>query len=256
MDFRTKALLCLFPFILAAYLGFSLAAPAIQTSQEKQQAVDDKGRELDELKAKLKEKGTVLKTKLGLEGDLLRLRESVPKTPELELLNIDLEKMCLDSGMDIIVFKQAEEDDLKKLNEGKSEGGGSEDSFASRSRGVKDSVKNAMAPVTGPKTGKRGGKRGKGKDEEAPGVDTDAGLSKVTMLVKVIGDYPGLMELIRKIETYQRVVAVDYLESNVPKKETDKHNELPDDKPPPEGEQQGDCKKLNITLLLTAYYLP
>ncbi len=253
MDFRTKALLCLFPFMLAAYLGFSLAAPAVQTSQEKQQAVDDKNHELEELKGKLGAKVKVQKEKLALEGDLLRLRESVPKTPELELLNIDLEKMCLDSGMDIIVFKQAEDEDLKKLGESKG-APASEDNFAGRSKGLKDKVKNAMAPVTGPKAGKKG--KGKGKDEEGPGGEADAGLSKVTMLVKAIGDYPGLMELMNKIETYQRVVAVDYLESSVPKKEVDKGNELPDDKPPSEGETQGNCKRLNITMLLTAYYLP
>jgi len=248
MDLRTKAILCIVPFLVAAYVGFALAAPAVQLWQEKAAAVEEKRKEHEDLENKLRAKAKIQKEKADLNAAIDKLRDSVPKRPELELLNIDLEKMALESGIDIITFKEMDKDGLKtagiqdeallekpSLQKGKEE--------------MAKKVKTAMTPVTGPKKD--------GAKEEKTGPP-DTGLANLTLQIKVIGDYLSLMDFVKKLETYQRVVALTSIDSHIPKKmkEAKATKELPDDATPSEDDEQGDTKRLQTTILLTTYYLP
>jgi Tfp pilus assembly protein PilO len=251
MDVRTKAIVCVLPFAIAGYLGFALAAPAITTWQEKSATLEAKKKEEEELKTKLLARAKLQKEKKEIETSIDSLRGAVPKKPELELLNIDLEKMATESGMEVISFKEPDGETLKKA--GIEDKAPEAPSMQKGKEAMANKVKAAMAPVTGP-----AGAAAKAAGGATASADPDAGLAKVTMQVKVMGDYLGLMELVKKLETYQKVVAISSLEFHVPKKQETKKGviELPDDVAPKEDDIQGNAKELQITFLLTSYYLP
>src|SRR5205823_2501335 len=52
-----------------------------------------------------------------------------------------------------------------------------------------------------------------GKDPAAP---VETGLSKLVMQVDVTGDYPNYINLVRKLEGYERVVGIDQVVVAVP----------------------------------------
>jgi Tfp pilus assembly protein PilO len=259
MDLKTKAVVAVLPFIGAIGVGASLAMPAYNDYTTKQQTVDEKKAEEEQLAEKLKGKTKLLSDKKLLEADVEKLRGSVPKKPDLEILNIDLEKMCRESNLDLISFKEAGKDQLKAagMDEDPSQGQTSAQLLKNK---IKAGARNAGG-AAGSSTpgGGSGGAAGSKKDKDAASASTDTGLSKVTMSVKCIGDYAALMEFVKKMETYQRVLAISELKASVPRKlniDKNKKLELPDDAPATESEEQGDWRQLNISFLLTAYYLP
>lgn len=256
MNSKIKIVVAILPIIIAGTVGGTMAYPAYNDYTAKQAQLEEKKTEEQGLSQKLAGKTKLLKDKKMMEESLEKLRSSIPKKPDLELLNIDVEKMCEESGIDLVSFKDAEKDDFKKA--------GVEDPNSAPSAAqtaLKNSVKAGVKAATAASstTGAGAASTGVGGASGASG-NTDTGLQKITLAVKCIGDYPSLMALTRKLETYQRVVAISSVKTSVPKKEqkndSKKKLELPDDQPPGEGDEQGDYHRLNISFLLTSYYLP
>lgn len=260
MNAKIKIALAIVPVLIAATVGATMAYPAYQDYTAKQQQVEEKKTEEEGLAAKLAGKSKLMKDKKLMEESLEKLRSSIPKKPEMELLNIDVERMCNESNIDLISLKDAEKDDFKK--------GGVEDPAATEALAASQALKNKIkggvkaATAASSTTGAGAASTGVGGTAATAGAsgNTDTGLQKITLAVKCIGDYPSLMSLVRKLETYQRVVAISSVKTSVPKKEnkteTKKKVELPDDQPPGESDEQGDYHRLNISFLLTSYYLP
>lgn len=256
MDIKIKALIAIAPFGIAIAVGAVLAMPAYNDYSAKNEQTDGKKVELEELQAKLVNKSKVQKEKLDIEQSILALRSSVPKKPQLELLNLDIDKMCTESGIDLIAFKEPDKETLTKaglLDDGAA-------ASAAKDR-LKGAVRTAQAASAGQAAAVAGtpGAAGAAK----AGATPETGLAKITVQVKGIGDYAGLTQLVKKLETYQRVVAISELKASVPKQikidadtKSVKKAELPDEMAPTESDPQGDYKKLNISFLLTAYYLP
>lgn len=251
MDVKTKILICVLPILGAAGIGFGLVMPAYEEFSLKAKAVDDKKTEHQDLQAKLADRAKIQREMKDLNASVDQLRAAVPKKPELEILNIDLEKMCNESGMDMISFTEPDVETLKKAGLiTKEEAVGS--NFTKGKAALTDRVNKTLATGTTAVAGAT----------TAPkklGAGADAGLAKITVQVKAIGDYAGAESLIRKLESYKRVVAISEIKTWVPKRE-DKGGkakaELPDDTPPKDDDVQGDWKKLWVSFLLTAYYLP
>jgi Tfp pilus assembly protein PilO len=257
MDIKIKALLAIAPFGIAVAVGTSLAMPAYNDYIAKSDQVDAKKTEQEQLQAKLSGKAKLQRDKAEIEKAVEGLRGSVPKKPELEILNMDLERMCDESGMDMVAFKEPDKEVLNKA--------GLDEQPENPREVAKNKIKAAArgaaaaAGTSGPDTGAGASPAAKAAAAKAAAAQPDAGLAKVIIQVKCIGDYNGMEQLVKKLETYQRVVAVTQLKATVPKREKvdkEKKAELPDDGAPTDQDEQGDWKRMNVSFLLTAYYLP
>lgn len=255
MDVKIKAVLAILPFGIAIAVGSSLAYPAYTDFTAKAQQVDDKKKEQDELQTKLTARARIQKEKVEMERDISALRDSVPKKAEVEMLNIDLEKMCVESGVDLVSFRSPTSEELKKSGAADPPPESAGTNMSKGKAALANKVKDTLAPVSGAAGAAAAAASGaKPKISSSP----DAGLSKFNMQIKVIGDYAGIMQLAKKLESYQRVIAIADLQTSVPKKEanTASKGELPDDAVPTESDEVGDYHRLNGTFMITAYYLP
>lgn len=245
MDHRVKAVVVVIPFIVAISLWFMLTAPAIQEANDKSQQVEDKQREYQDLQAKLASRAKLQKERQQIEEEISRLRSSVPKSPDLDLLNIDIEKMCLDSNLEVLFFGMPPKEGLDKLGLTDEE--------------VKEQVASMEPPKPAPKVdpkAKPGATPAKPEEKKPTSAEAEAGLSKKILVLRTMGDYPAMVEFVRKLETYQRVVGIVSMKVFVPKKQSSTTPELPDEVPPSEDEPQGNTKRLVMQLVLKAYYLP
>lgn len=262
MNFKIKILVAILPFGAAAAIGSALAMPAYDEYTAKAELVAGKKHEQEDLLTKLAGQAKLQKQKKETEASLLNLRENVPKKPELEILTIDVEKMCKESNLDLIAIIDPDKTLLKKA------GLDEEENAANIKKKAAALAKTAAAAgaASGAAVADAAGGAAPSTTAKATSLSTaDVGLANVTVQVKCIGDYVGLMDLVRKLETYQRVVTVSSLKAQLPKlpsNETAKDKtektvtELPDDGPLTEADVQGDHKKMNMSFLLTAYYLP
>lgn len=267
MDVKTKGAIAAVPFLIAGAVGFSLAYPAYNEYATKAITVEEKKTEVADLDTKLVNRNKVATEKRELDSTIITLRASVPKSPDLELLNLDIEKMALDSGLEIIAFKEADKDQKKRAGVEEPPPGSNisqgKDKLAER---VKSTVGVAGAAAAGAgaavagAAGAAAGVPAKPGDPPAKAsVPPDAGLLKALLQVKLIGDYKGLMAFTHKLETYQRVVAISEIKSVIPKLVKDAKKgaaELQDETEPGDEDSLGNPNQLNISLVLTAYYLP
>ena len=249
MDIKVKIAAVLGLFVVAGGVGFSLAWPAYEEWTAKASQLEEKKNEESTLDTKLANSAKIQREKQETEAAIEALRGAIPKKPELEILNIDLEKMCKESNVDLVAFKEADTQTLK-------DAGLDDDTIKMKTsaQALKDKIKGKVGTAQAASSG--GAAQAK-KDKDD---NTGTGLSKLILSVKCIGDYADIMKLIRRMETYQRVVAITEVKASIPKlvkAEKGKKLELPDiDQQPSETEEQGDYHRLNCSLLLTAYYLP
>ena len=245
MDIRIKALLVAFPFIIAAYVGFSMLQPAIDDANAKESQCSEKQAENDKLEGQLK--GSVkVKEKFNLlTQEIEGLRGSVPKAPDMDLLAIDLEKMCKDAGMNMVGFlPDKERDDSAKAAADKA---ASEEKSADAVKKKQDRLKNMLKGA--------GAGEGGGAAAASP-IKAPSELSTSFKKFVVTGDYAGLQKLVHEMETYQRVLKIDDIAFRLPKSVNSKDKVKIDDSTLAEGEEGGDPRLLFVTMSLTSYYLP
>jgi Tfp pilus assembly protein PilO len=260
MDFKTRVIVAVIPFAIAALIGFLYLQPAISDYGDKSANAEKKKQENAELAAKLTDQDKVKKEKRDLEIAIEALRGSVPKKPDMEILNIDLEKMATDSGLDIISVRLADKETLKKsgLDESGPQTPGA--SLAAGKEKLANQVKGAAATAGAAAAGAGAAAlKAAGGGAAGAGAPLDAGVAKNTVQIKLIGDYRGLMTFVHKLETYQRVVAVSEVHASVPKANSKKDTgtpELPDEGDLGDGDNQGDPARMVMSMLLTTYYLP
>jgi Tfp pilus assembly protein PilO len=264
MDFKMKIVCAVAPFGIAAAVGFSLLQPAFQDYNEKAQNVETRKHDSEELTTKLADRGKIMKEKAELEAAINSLRGSVPKDPALEILDIDLEKMALESGLNLISITTPNKDTLKKagLADDSSEPTTLGQTMAKNKAALADKVKSAAAPASAAAAAIAGS----AKTAAAGSVPPDAGLSKNILQVKLMGSYNNLMTFTHKLETYQHVLAVSDLHVSLPKghqgvaalgaQNTMAQKTLQDDMDLNETDAAGDPDSLNVALMITSYYLP
>lgn len=246
MDIRIKGLLVALPVIIAAYVGFSMLQPAIDDANSKESQASEKQAENDKLEGELKGSNKVKQKFTQLTQDIEALRQSVPKAPDMDLLAIDLEKMCKDAGMNMVAFlPDKERDDAAKAAADKER---NEDKSAEAVKKKQDRLKNML----------KGGPGSEGGDAAAAAgpMKAPAELSTSFKRFVVTGDYIGLQKLTHEMETYQRVLKIDDIAFRLPKSFSSKDKVKIDDSTLAEGEEGGDPRLLFITMSLTSYYLP
>lgn len=193
MDIRIKALLAAFPFIIAAYVGFSMLQPAMDDANAKESQVSEKQSENEKLQTQLQGSKTVNQRLTQLTQEIEGLRQSVPKTPDTDLLAIDLEKMCRDAGMNMVAFLPD-----KDREDSSAKAAAADNSANDNVKKKQDRLKNML---------KGGGAGDSGSSGVAIKAPTE--LSSSYRKFIVTGDYAGLQKLIHEIETYQRVLKID-----------------------------------------------
>ncbi len=231
-----KIVIVLLPFIIAGYVGFSMLQPAMEEANTKDASVNEKKTESEQLQAKLGDPGKVSAKMKALETEINSLRSAVPKTPDIDLFTIDLERMCKEAGMDLIA-----------VNSPKTDGSAPVDAAANLKK-KQDKLKNALK-----------GDAGAAPDKAAEGESEPAGneLETADKQVIVTGDYNGLQKLVHELETYQRVIKINEIVSRVPKSQgKEKDIKLPDDAPISPSDSLGDPNMLYISMNISTYYLP
>lgn len=236
MDLRVKALVVLLPFIIAAYVGFSMLQPALQDVSTKDSSIGEKNTENENLETKLAGAGKVKIRQQQLSAEIEKLRSSVPKSPDIDLLTIDLEKMCKDAGMNMVALLPSKEVPGTPKTD---------DEKTAALKKKQDKLKNIL----------KGGADGSGtsaKEEDEPQNE----LATSSKQFIVTGDYDGLEKLVHEMETYQRVLKINDIAFRVPKSTTAKEKVKIDDSALSEGDEGGDSRLLFITMTITTYYLP
>lgn len=241
MSLPIKIILAVLPFIIAIGVGAMYLQPAIDELTAKNTQVDEKSKEKEDFSTKLNGEKKVQQKKVSLESEINSLRSAVPKQPDMELFTVDLEKMCKDSGIDLISIQPPKTD------------GGQPSSFAEPEKSSsftkgKENLKSALNGAAGTATPPGG------KKKEPEEVKPD--LEEISRQIEVTGDYDGLMKLVHKLETYERVIKITQMKEHIPKKETGKTVKLPESGDPADGDILGDPKQLYVSMKITAYYLP
>lgn len=253
MNMREKVLLCVIPYGLAGYLWFSLTSPIFTEGATQDNALNQKRREQDDLKTKLDDLSKLEKQHKSLEDNIQTLRASVPKTADLDLMVIDLEKMALESGLDVVAVSPPGKDELKEEAEESEEEG--EGPPVSRMPGP-PGIPGGPGSMPGAPPQLQGGQAAapaaslKSKDTQV----AETGLKSELVQVKLTGDYPAFVTFMRKFDAYQRVVDMNKIEVKIPTKTAGG-----DSGEGGEGKGQDkepDPKHLDITVRVTAYYLP
>ncbi|MBY0356716.1 MAG: hypothetical protein K2W82_01840 [Candidatus Obscuribacterales bacterium] len=229
MSFNLKIILAVVPVLIAGYVLFSLFPPVWEEVSSKSKVIEEKQGEKSSLDDKLATRGKLIQRKRKLEQSISMLRESVPKNPDLEMFNLDLEKMCEKAGVDLISIAPPKEN-KKKAGAKETFLGKKEDD--SKTKAKDDKNKTATEP---PKP--------------------QSELSEFEQQVVLTGSFNGLQKLLHELETYQRVVKVKELISHIPKRD-DKAQALPADQQVGADEEPGDPEHLYISLRIIAYYSP
>src|SRR5579885_697535 len=113
MQTREKILLCAAGYLIAIVLWFSGASQALTDHQTVSDELDKKSKEQTDLKIKLSDQARQQQENQKIKAEIDQLRGSVPKSPDIDILVIDLEKMCLDSHLDLVSVEEPDKDKLK-----------------------------------------------------------------------------------------------------------------------------------------------
>jgi|GEM_PF-2224195 len=256
MQTREKILVAALPLVLAVVMWFAVTSQAVTDWQNKDQELKDTEKEQLVLKSKIASLNKLKDDQKKLELDIESLRSAVPKSPDVDLLMIDLERMCQETGMDLVSLKPPNKEKLKEIADEQKEQTELAETGSKLSLGGKNKDAAISRPKTGEDTDKDKGKKdkkakgkSKAKKEKPKPVLTpeqEAGLNTLLVECVVSGDYPSFVELMKKLEAYQRVIGVTQIQID-----------LPEISQSAKQKQKVELNKdLKIGFLLTTYYLP
>jgi len=218
-----------------AILVFSLLVyPAVTEESAKVADLAQHRKQKEQLDAKLKEKLRIDKEKQTLVADIASLRNAVPKEANIDLLLIDLERLAKQANVDLIGFETPGTEDVKETHKEINQ--------------MLEDLKDKQAAKPKPKDAKPAAPAAAAKPAD---IGSELGLKQIDKEVYVTGDYSSMVQFVRNIEAYERVMGVSHVVIAVPKDEakadTDKASER--------------AKKLKLNqpvmcFLLSVYYLP
>jgi hypothetical protein len=233
-----KLALGLMPFLAAGAMASVSVLPAYQDDETKRAEVVTKKQENQTLINKLRERKKAEAERTDLQGQIEQLRGAVPKQPELDLFMLDLERMCKDSHVDLISVEEPEAETLKSLDASEAS--------------MRELAQDSSGKVgLGTKTlENRNSTAQKGKDKEKQ--QDQSALKQLIKQVYVTSDYDGIVELMKRLENYQRITGVKQVCVALPSDTTGGMTN-------PAGDR---AKKLKLkgqpvmSFLMTLYYLP
>lgn len=236
-----QIILCGAPYMFTLIALIAWVQPAIDSSNHVKQELTMLTDEYDRLSRKLKEKEVLIEEKRKLDRDIQRMRASVPPAPEMDILLIDMERLSSESGTELLSVEPPSD---KKTD---------------KTENIMDSI---MAEVGGrlaiPQPTKEKNKVQKpgqapvpaSKIEEAP--PDPLGIKHIDRRVYVTGDYRQLSEFLKRLEAYQRIVAIRGLVVAAPEDaDKDMLKTLASEK----GRSLG-LETPVMTFVMSVYYLP
>jgi Tfp pilus assembly protein PilO len=189
-----KLLLCIGLFVGALMLAYFDVYPAFVESQGKAEDLKQRQASNDVLVKQLQKKHLAEAEKTRLESDIQLLHGAVPKSPELDLLVLDLEKICNSCDLDLVGVENPEPEVLKQLHASEEQmqtlikENGSKLTLGSHSLAKPDNKNSAAKKL----------------DEG----DKQPALKQLPKTVFVTGSYDNFVKLMRKLENYRRVIGV------------------------------------------------
>jgi Tfp pilus assembly protein PilO len=187
-----KLLLCIGLFVGALMLAYFDVYPAFVESQGKAEDLKQRQASNDVLVKQLQKKHLAEADKARLESDIQLLHGAVPKSPELDLLVLDLEKICNSCELDLVGVENPEADVLKQLN-------ASEEQMQTLIKENGSKLASGSHAVAKPDN-----KTVKKVDDN----DKQPTVKQLPKTVFVTGSYDNFVKLMRKLENYQRVIGV------------------------------------------------
>jgi Tfp pilus assembly protein PilO len=225
-----KILLCVSLFVIALTILATKDYPAFSEMQFKAKDVGNSTKENATLLKKLDERQRAEQEKQTLESQIQSLRGSVPKSPELDLLVLDLEKLCQSCDLDLVGVENLGSDALLQIKN-------ANDQKAKESGGllaIGSKVLPKPAPIPAAK------------------IDTadQTSLKTLPKQVFVTGSYDNFIRLMRKLESYQRVIGINNVSVALPSADNESKAQAADK-----------ANRLKITqpmmsFVMTIYYLP
>jgi len=223
--------------VIAVLYGLSIAVasmlvyPTITDESAKSVDLLQHRQQKEQLDAKLKDRIKVEQEKQTLVADIASLRNAVPKAANLDLLLIDLERLASQANVDLIGFENPGTEEIKESQKEMVEM--LEDLKGKQSKPKPKVEKNAAAT------------------NKPADVGSELGLKQIDKEVFVTGSYASMVQFIRNIEAYERVMGVSHVVIAVPTKDGRGEQDKASDR----------AKKLKLTqpvmsFLLSVYYLP
>lgn len=225
---------------LAVVYGFAilvfamLVYPCINEESAKMVDLTQHRQQKEQLDIKLKEKLRIDREKQALVADIASLRNAVPKEANVDLLLIDLERLAKQANVDLIGFETPGTEDVKESRKEMVEM--LEDLKGKQAKPKpKETKPAAAAPLA----------------SKPADVGSELGLKQIDKEVYVTGNYASMVQFVRNIEAYERVMGVSHVVIAVPKEEAKAETDKASDR----------AKKLKLSqpvmcFLLSIYYLP
>lgn len=238
MSRSMQIILCAMPYVVSVFFLIGYVMPAWDTSNRVNGELKTMQSEFARLSAKLKEKEALIEQKRKLDKDIQRMRSAVPQRPDMDVLLLDMERLSNDSGTELIAIEAPNE---KKKDKDES---------------IVDSI---IAEVGGrmsmaPKSNRTGApaKPVQPAVQQEESRDNPLGIKQIERRVYVTGSYRDLMQFLKRLEAYQRIVGIRSLIVSLPEdSEKDVLKTLAGDK--------GRTLELDqpvMTFLMSIYYLP
>jgi len=225
-----KILLCVSFFVIAVTILTTKDYPAFSELQLKAKEVGTSTQENAVLLKKLNERQRAEQEKQTLEGQIQSLRGSVPKRPELDLLVLDLEKLCQACDLDLVGVENLGSDALLQIKN-------ADEHKAKESAGLLAIGSKALPKLVPPPIIK------------AETTDQTS-LRNLPKQVFVTGSYNNFIRLMHKLENYQRVIGINNVSVALPSADNESKAQAAEK-----------ATRLKITqpmmsFVMTIYYLP
>lgn len=214
--------------------------PAYLDSQRLHEELKQKEDELKSLQDKLTERASVDQNHKTLESEIQSLRNEIPQAPYLDLLMLDVQRMADAAEIDIIAVEKPDERNS----------GGVETSVDAADLEVLEAGrgKNQQNKILNQSSNQNSqNKPGEPKTEERNAM----GVKQMTRRLYLTGDYGKLIQFMKRLESYQRVLSVNQLSVAMAGGPG-----LQNKSPAGERAQKLKLKQPVMSFLLNIYYLP
>lgn len=221
---------------LFAIVTLAAAYPAFVEEQERLSDLSVHKEEDAQLTQRLADRKKSEQEKKSLESDIELLRSAVPKSAELDLMIMDLEKFCTDSGVDLIAVETPQASAVKASEQE-----------------VTDILGTTEGKVTlGSKTLEKSAAPSGKQTATGSTPEKEIGLKQSIREVYVTGSFNGIVALLKKLESYRRIVGINRVAIAIAR---DARSGSQDDT----ASEKARKLKLSepvMSFLLTLYYLP
>ncbi len=246
---RTQFLICVLLLLLSVLAGMYLGYPAFLEAQANGEEIKSAQSELKVLQDKMQQIEAEKKKQHSLEGQIESIRNAVPKEPGIDLVMIDLEKMCARANVHLVSVEtpdaaqlqiiSASEQEMKNVaNNPLAKTSLGSKSLKQSTSDINETINNSQPP--------------KPAAANAPGTPPAPKLLENNIKqIYISGSFKGMEHFLEDLESYERVVEISQLAIGTPGKENVLVRNPASDK----------AKKLELeqplmTFLLKVYYLP